>query len=234
MAKKLSDISKLIHSSEISFFNYLNDILEEDIVDIITRVSQSSDIFIFSGIIRNYFLGIYEFRDLDLVLEREIDIKKYFYDFEIHSNTFGGYKISKGQSVIDLWYMENTWAFKNQPILNFELQNHIPYTAFFNFSSIVYSYKQRKFIYSKQFLRFLRDKKIDVVYKPNANYTLCIINTIYYSEKYKLGISDKLKEYILTLHKRGGHDYIKTQIKHFGKILYNEEEIFSKLDQFVL
>ena len=79
------------------------------------------------------------------------------------------------------------------------------------------------------FLRFLRDKKMDVVYKPNANYPLCVINTLYYSEKYNLKINENLKDYILFLHSKNNFDYENAQMKHFGKIIYTYEEIVKKI-----
>jgi hypothetical protein len=198
--------------------------LNQPVFTSITELSERTGVFIFSGIIRNYFLGYGEARDVDIVLTDEVDIAQIFKNYEIKKNSFGGFKISVDNTTIDIWYLKNTWAIQREPTL-FELEDRIPYTAFFNFSAIVYSFNEKKFIYSKDFIRFLRDKRMDVVYVPNANYDLCIVNTIYYSEKYKLKISDKLKKMVKGLHKRSRKRYAAVQKKHFGEVLYSDREI---------
>jgi len=168
-------------------------------------------------------------RDIDMVLRDQIDIKPFFENGRIRKNSFGGFKIITRNVKVDLWYLENTWAIKHQRPINFELHDYIPYTAFFNFSAIAYSFNERRFIYTKDFLRFLRDKKIDFVYKPNFNNTLCIVNSIYYSERFNLKISDRLKRYIIELHKSGFRDYESAQKKHFGNVLYSNQDILEKI-----
>lgn len=69
-----------------------------------------------------------------------------------------------------------------------------------------------------------------MLYLPNANYSLCVINTIYYSEKYKLKVSDKLKSYIKKSVKNGLVDVEKIQISHFGRTIYSVSEIKHKIE----
>ncbi|HXS58678.1 MAG TPA: hypothetical protein VN726_21265 [Hanamia sp.] len=229
MAKKLSEIAKRVESSEILFYNYLFAHLNEQVRYLIISLSEQTEVYIFSGIIRNFFLNTSSNRDIDIVLEREVELETIFANCVIKKNSFGGYKIFVEDITLDIWFLQNTWALKTQPVLNFELEKYIPSTAFFNFSSIVFSLNKKEFYFTKHFLRFLRDKKLDVVYKPNANYSLCIVNTFYYSEKFNLRISDSLKHYIYDLYKKIGTNYQEIQIKHFGSILYSDEDISMKI-----
>lgn len=230
MAKKLSDIKKLVDSSASPFLDFLNKGVDNDVLKLLYSLTNYTDVYIFSGIIRNYFLESNTIRDIDIVLSQEIDVLSFFKDFHVKPNSFGGYKINVKNTTIDLWFLENTWAFKHQKTLNFELEKQIPSTAFFNFSSIIFSLKEKSFFYRKDFLRFLRDKKIDVVFKPNANNSLCIINTFYYSDKYHLKIAKKLKDHIKYLQNINSQNHEETQLKHFGEILFTNDEIELRLN----
>jgi hypothetical protein len=230
VAKKLSDLKKEVDDSTKGFSEYLESILEKNTLKIIENLSKRTNLFIFSGVIRNYFLGTKRMRDIDIVLEKPINIMPFFKKSEIKENSFGGYKIFTGKIRIDLWFLENTWALKYQKkIIDIPLDRYIPYTAFFNFSAVIYSFKEKKFYYHKAFLSFLRDKEISYVFKPNANTSLCIINTFYYADKYKLRISNKLMRYVVRMHRSRNRDYNSVQKKHFGEILYNPEIIEQRI-----
>jgi hypothetical protein len=234
MAKRLSEISKMVDSASASFLEYLKSEVGEEIYRFLFEMQNQTSVFIFSGIIRNYFLKIRGFRDIDVVLKDRIDIGEMFRYFQVNKNSFGGYKIKINEMFIDLWFVKESWAFKYQKTLDFDLDKYFPTTSFFNFSAISYSLGERRFNYTTHFLRFLRDKKIDLVYKPNFNYSLCVVNSIYYAEKYNLKISDRLLRHIEYLDRVICGDYEKTQLTHFGRIIYENEEIGKKLRSFSL
>lgn len=226
MAKKLSDIEQLIKDKEKDFVPYLKEILDKEVFSFIIDLNEIDNLFIYSGIIRNYFLGVNEVRDIDIMIDTSKDISSFINKYKYRKNSYGGYKIYIKDTIVDLWYLQDTWALHNsQKVIEFELEKYIPNTAFFNFSSILYSFKEHSFIYTKYFLRFLRDKKIDYVFEPNANYALCVVNSFYYQDKLKLAFTDKLKCYLLKLNKKYSSDYENVQIKHFGEIIYSKIEI---------
>lgn len=230
MAKKLSDIEHEIRSQEGAFLSYLEHLLDEKVFNFINELSRLGNLYLFSGIIRNYFLKVNEVRDVDLMIDSTVDIHPLVKKYHYRKNSYGGYKIDINGIVVDLWYMRDTWALNNsQQVIGFELEQYIPKTAFFNFSSIIFSFKDQEFIYSKEFLRFLRDKQIDYVFKPNANYALCVVNSFYYHDKLKLSFSDKLKEYLYYLDQKYYPEYEKVQLKHFGKVIYPVERIRSEI-----
>jgi transposase len=230
MAKKLSEIKQIIENSSDSFELYFRQLIGVELFEIIQQIAGITNAYIFSGIIRNFFLDINEARDIDIVLQDEIDINYYFKNSEVKKNNFGGYKIFLDNMKIDLWYSENTWAYKYQKNFDFAYDFNIPETAFFNFSSISYNINEHKFNYTKHFLRFLRDKELDVVFKPNMNYELCIINSIYYSQKYNLKLSSSLKMYLKYLLMQSNKEFSLIQKTHFGKILFDNEYIVSYIE----
>lgn len=229
MAKKLSEIEEIVKRSNISFFEFLKSEIDSSLLNLLLKINNYTSVYIFSGIIRNFFLNIKEVRDIDVILKDKIDIYDFFKNYKIKKNSFGGYKIYINENKLDLWFVEDSWAFKHQKTINFQLEKYFPATAFFNFSAISYSIGEKEFNYSNDFLRFLRDKKIDLVYKPNSNYTLCIVNSIYYAEKFKLNLSDRLLDHLRYLNKIY-NDYENTQLHHFGKIIYTSEQIEKKLN----
>ena len=108
MAKKLSNISDFINSSSDSFKLFLKESLDADIYKILLLISKETDFQIFSGIIRNFFLNEKGIRDLDIVLNNEINLESIFPSKLIYKNSFGGYKIKTEKLDIDLWYVKNT------------------------------------------------------------------------------------------------------------------------------
>jgi hypothetical protein len=235
VAKKLADIEKLIDESGPAFYKYIHHLLHDDIMAKLDEISLTTDVYIFSGIIRNYFLNIYRKRDVDVVLGEEINIFEKFQDFSIRKNSFGGYKIIFPSGPLDLWFIKDTWAFQHsQKTLEFNLEKKIPDTAFFNFSSIIFSLNKQKFYYTRHFVRFLKNKKLDYVYGENPNYCLCIINTLYYADKYNLKISKRLLTFVTHLYFQNKYDYQTTQLKHFGEIIYTDEQIEKKINSLLL
>jgi hypothetical protein len=227
VAKRLSKLREEVEKSTVNFNQYLTNNIEADALNFLYEVSKHTEGYIFSGLIRNFFLGNETIRDVDIVLASDIELEKLYPNYKFKRNSFGGYKIEINNTKIDIWILEDTWALQYQKSFdfNFDLDKYIPNTAFFNFSSIIFSLTENRFHFTTDFLRFLRDKKVDLVYLPNANYHLCVINTFYYTDTYYLGIGEKLRRFIIKFYKSNFEKYEEIQLKHFGKILYDTEEI---------
>ncbi len=135
---------------------------------------------------------------------------------------------------MDLWKVESTWAIKNEK-LRLELfdQYVLPKSTFFNFSSILFDYNNKNFINSLEFTHFLETKVLDLVLEENPLPQLCIINTLYYKEKFKLKISEKLKKFcILFFNRFSKEDFDSIQLKHFKLIKYSYEDIKENINIF--
>ena len=165
MVKKLSSIENYINANVDEFSQHLNKILPKDVINFINHLQSKTHIYLFSGIIRNYFLKKnYELRDIDFMIEDDLDVNSLFPDLLITRNSFGGYKLKIDNLPIDLWGVSNTWGLNcGQLKLPFKHLEAIPDTTFFNCSSIVFSMNDKKFIIGKPFLRFLRDKQLEAL-----------------------------------------------------------------------
>lgn len=231
MDKRFNRKERTIDQQALSFRLYLKHfLLDSESWELLLNISQQTDVFIFSGVIRNFLIGISENRDLDIVVKDIDNIiipKRYWRNIRFSKNSFGGYKVKIGQLIVDVWDIERTWGIQNLRIKS------TPYslirTAFFNFSAITYDFNKTKFIYDEDFLIFYKTKAMDVKYPDNPNVPLCILNTIYYAEKYSFNIRYNLCKWIV-MNYNNNLDFMGTQLKHYGKILISQSTITSFVD----
>ena len=227
MAKKLSDIDKEIRSVNDVFNVFFTNNISPSVQELILRLKEETDIYLFSGIIRDYFLfkgaGI-SVRDIDLVVESDVVLEKIIRGRGAKKNSFGGYKFIIDDIYIDIWAVEKTWGLKYYPSLfSTDLYINLLKTTFFTFSSILYNFNENKFIYDIDFKRFLRDKELRLILPNNPYPELCIVNTRYYSETRKLKLNKNLISYIRKHKHISSFEYV--QKKHFGKIIYTNHDM---------
>ena len=137
--------------------------LREEILDSISRdilydIAQETNVYVFSGVIRDYFLGRKSnHRDIDLVNEKNIDwrdiYRRYRQHLKVKVNSYGGIKAQIGTLSIDLWTMQRTWGIVHKGVRNTP-QNLIR-TAFFNFSAIAYRLDTERFYIHQSFAEFI-------------------------------------------------------------------------------
>ena len=225
-----TDIDVFINSQSLSFKCFLDYILlDEKSLNILNRIALQTDVYIFSGVIRNFFLGYSEFRDLDIVVKDIDQIKlpiEYVRKIRIKRNSFGGYKLNLEHLNLDVWGLEKTWGIVREKKKS--NVSELISSAFFNFSAIAFDYNKSKFVYNKDFIEFIKTKTINIVYDKNPNIALCIVNTMYYREKYDLRIGLSLCKWIVNNY-NSNVNYSDIQIKHFNKIMYTNDSI----DQFI-
>ncbi len=214
-----------LEAKEEKFYDFLLHLLDEEDCHFLDEISQKTDIYVFSGVIRDYFLKRPNVRDLDLVLEKEIDwtpFVEHLRSVPIRKNSFGGYKIKLKGLNIDAWYINRTWGIQKEKL---EVSpKSLINTAFFNFSAIVYSIKKRKFYYDNNFVNFYYNHIIDLVYEKNPNIGLCIVNSLYYKERLGFRLSPILKQWIANQYSPN-YKFDEIQKKHFGKVFYKKKQI---------
>lgn len=218
-------ISTIINTQAKSFELFIRtQIFDDKSWSIIQDITKVSELYIFSGIIRDFLTGDYSgFRDVDFVLTEN----KYFNRLiktllknnivDIYFNQFGGLKITFKELHIDIWRIEDTWGIKKEK--KEATADSLVDSAFFNFQAIVYSLHQHRFIFHEDFCRFIKTRVMDVVYDKNPNEALCVINVCHYWSLYKYGISRKLALWLKVHYKRNMH-LLNVQSRHFGRIIY--------------
>lgn len=217
-------------ADETSFFQYLHQhVLDDNTQKLLKFIQQQSTIYIFSGIIRDYFINRHKKpRDIDIVLSHKIDLQSLYSNFEdiisITKNSFGGTKILINNMHIDIWTLEDTWGLIQKKLA--PSPYNLAQTAFFNFSAIVYSLNEKKFYTHPCFNRFLSDRCIDILYDENPNIPLCIVNTLFYKDQLNMKLSRNLQTWFIE-HYNISDDYERVQIIHWGELIYNKKHLYS-------
>ena len=227
---KYFDIRRTINSQAQSFGLYIDQrIGEAGISQLFHYVAEQGDVYVFSGIIRNFLLGYLDNRDIDFVISipKTLNIPvRLLRGTTITKNKFGGVKIQKNGFNIDVWNIGSTWRGDSRKVIS--SPHSLLKTAFFNFSSIVYDYHQKRFIYDDTFCRFKEKNIVDVVNVENPFPSACVVSTLHYAATYEFEIGDKLRRWIVR-HYDQSADFVNIQIKRYGAVLYDN----STIDEFV-
>lgn len=138
-------------------------------------------------------------KDLDFVIN--LSDKKLFnyiknYDFKI--NKFGGYKVFLDEMIVDVWSMDNHWAFKNN-ILPKCVEN-LEFTTFYNFDSLVFNLNNET-LYSNCFLNGYNKKLLDITldkkyFHRNPQKTSNVYKALKLADQLDLVFSSATIEYI--------------------------------------
>lgn len=210
------------------FRKYINQIIKkyklENLINLFYR--RYDKVYLFSGIIRNFFLGYKDdIKDIDLVVydryttnykpseDRDTEKLIYLYYDELrdkskyivdlkYNDEVGDYsdiKISCNGIDIDVWTLRNSYGYISK---NIDFIKRNPYnlidTAFFNCSSIVYDLKSNKFIYNENFEKFIISKKLSIINTANVSDTLQVHKMIKYCNNYNLAIDEDCKRFVLS------------------------------------
>lgn len=231
MAEDKKDIRNFIISKAHSFNDYLVEKgIDQVILDKISKIAGEGSVYLFSGVIRDFFLNAGgPIRDLDFVFQLKDDrfsrYRLYFKgtDVEIRLNSFKGLKVKiEGFPSIDTWELKQTWGIRksnSHPTINALLES-----AFFNFSAIAYDIKEKKFIFTEKFVEFLSNKRLDIVLEDNPNIPLCLFNIFYYSKKFDLKVTNRLKNWVKSYYSNN-IDFDTVQLHHIGSIIYESKDI---------
>lgn len=227
MDKRFKDIGDSIKKQAPAFMEYLRIFVLDDFTyRLLLDISSQTNVYIFSGVIRNYLLGESNTRDIDIVvcnLDKLVFPVDVVNKYKLSRNSYGGIKATVDDLVIDIWDIKNTWTLLQRPSMK-PTPHTLIETAFFNFSAIVYDIRRRAFVFGRDFMEFYLDKEIDVVNQLNPNIALCIVNTMYYAIKLECPVRYKLCKWIVD-HYRSDYPYEQVQLSHFHRLMFTTGDI---------
>lgn len=225
------------------FMKYLNNaIINHKALDIVNLlINNFPEVYIFSGIIRNFFIGVDEnlTDDLDIVVQNNTleptdkKISNLIREYnlvvdDIESTDCSSYskiKIYLNSSYkIDVWDIEKSLGFsKNLPISE-RNASKLPSSAFLNSQAIIYDLKNKYFIYDKSFVEFVNNRQISIIGTNPLNKIYMFKKIIKYVNIYNLSLSKNVVEWmIIQAYKMHGgviHIECKEDILSFFKYLY--------------
>ena len=189
------EAKKAIIAQSPAFGIFLNRVIGEQIVKYLKSISQDSEIYLFSGIIRDFLIGNKSAltpRDIDLVVAGNFNTSHLILLQKLfpRKNSFNGIKLTFSNLNIDIWNLKDTWGIKQ--LTKKPNVNNLLKSAFFNFSTIVYSFKDSKFIFDENFIDFLMSRRIEIVLPDNPNLGLSLFNIYYYTNKLNVQVGDSV------------------------------------------
>jgi hypothetical protein len=183
-----------------------------------------TNVFLIGGFLRS-IANKAKPRDLDVIINMHEDqLKQLISNYSLNGtkNKFGGYKINLNTVKLDIWSVENNWAFKSKLISNYhsEIVNKIAQGTFFNYDSLVFDLRTQQSNF-KHYNDCATQNSLDIIRK---------------SSKYKFGNPGKMNNVLraFQIRNKAGLDfsfvlseYITKNINNLG--LINLDQIVNQL-----
>ena len=181
-----------------------------------------------------------EKRIKEQLLQKEISngIKTILYqDTNLANVNFDGYKFYCTGFLVDVWEVENTWAYREN-IIVFDKLNYLrtlPETVFLNMDSIIYDMKNDIW-YDEIYQEAKRSGILDVVLEDNPHLDLNILRAMILKRRYKMSYSNKLKQIIkreVEMDNTFIKDMLRIQEERYHDTILSEEIMKAELDAII-
>ncbi len=157
------------------------------------------NIAIFGGMLRDLTCGGNGsfFSDVDLVIDSNEEIlRDYLKSYQVKINSFGGYRVSLNRWKIDIWPLENTWAFRERHVDGSKLEDLVK-TTFFTWDAIIYNVNKDSIFHIENYFDKIKSRVVDINLEPNKNPLGIVTKSLQISLKNSAKLSPRLVEYIL-------------------------------------
>lgn len=201
-------------------------------------ITQIGYIYLIGGILREYkdHGDIINLRDIDMIVDVHDEHKweKLLQTHKMKTNRFGGQKIQIDDIEVDVWRIENTWAYRERKVIAADRVKALPQTVFLNIDGIVYDCKSDMWL-TEEYDNAMRTQVLDVVLEDNPQIELNLLRAMVLRKRYHMVYSQRLKEtFRKKLLPEGNCDELekilqKEQIKRYGEEILTETEIKNEL-----
>lgn len=161
--------------------------------------------YVVGGYFRD-FINKKQSRDIDIIVDIKNDllikiIENNRFNFKI--NRHGGVKITHNNLEIDIWSLENNWAFKNDLVKFNEdyILNSIAKGCFYNYDALVINL--HSFSYNLRYYKdFLESKKLNIlqersIYKNlNPTTEANILRAFYLKDRFDISFTENTFQYL--------------------------------------
>ncbi len=159
--------------------------------------------FLCGGAVRNLILSHNSIpRDLDIILgyiSRE-RLETLFPDHIKGETSLGGLKLQIKDWSVDMWPIQDTWAFKKGMFTGKGFSDY-PKITFLDIDAIaiqLFSKKrQKREIYSNGFFEAISTRTIEINFEENPAPAKCIVRALQIANKFKFAIGPKLARYMV-------------------------------------
>lgn len=202
-------------------------------------LERAGNLYLIGGVLREYRDRgeIHDLRDIDIVIDiRNQNVwKEILETYPPKKNSFGGYKLVCSALIVDIWPLEETWAYREQHIVcePEEYVRNLPKTVFLNLDAIIYDLNE-DFWYDEQYLEAMNSHILDVVLEKNPQILLNIVRAMVLKKRYDMSFSEKLRNIIREQMNLEG-DFVgkllEIQEERYGKMIISGEEIDKVLEE---
>lgn len=197
--------------------------------DLLKNLNDFGDLILVGGAARDFTYQKSP-RDFDIIIDTEKSnfdeaLTGYFY----RSNRFGGYKVTVKDIELDIWSIQENWAFKEK-IFDTDVKN-IERGTFYNFDAISINLNTSN-TYADFFLKSIKDKMLDITLDDefiplNPAPEMNVMRAFVIKKYWGLSFSDKVNQYITDWIKNIDCPYellAATEIRHYGCRKLNIED----------
>jgi len=189
---------------------------------------------VFGGLLRDVLItGVRSNpRDIDIVVrsgsthELELILRQYIQ----RRNRFGGLHLQLNNWNMDVWPLDQTWAFASGTGMAATPEN-LPKTTFLNVEAIAISLTSNGDlgrIFEHGFFEALQTRVVDINYECNPYPALSAVRALATALKLRYAISPRLSRYIIETHDSCGSEAMaKAQESHYGWVRFRQHDIES-------
>lgn len=229
----------LLKGYEFGVFEVINFIRDQfkGHEELLRYFENKGDIAVFGGIPRDFiFFKHYTARDIDLVVT---DINNNMIDAIVNhiknrQTRFGGFKCNINSMPVDIWTLNDTWAFKQKDFKHKIRFENLPKTVFLSIDALIVKIRTKELI-DYNFQKNFEKKKIDIVFKPNPFPSLCVLRAFKYSAKYDFTFTEQLSDYV-EYYLNNTYNVIevltKMYISHYGTLEKPITKMFPDINRF--
>lgn len=197
-----------------------------DVANLFMRLNSCGPSAIFGGAVRDWAVGKTP-RDIDIVLDCPAEALSFLKNGEHKRNKFGGYHIILNGIEFDIWNLDASWVFSNDPQFTKNLKT-LTQTCFFNMDAVLYHLDTGN-LQDDGFTNAMESKKLDIVYEPNPFPFLCVSKALIALTKYEMIASDRLRKFIDEQMGRGYNKKSFIRYAEMKDIPLTYEEVMSRL-----
>lgn len=178
-----------------------------EVVSILNRLALQGHVLIFGGMLRDLLLsGNAGFdSDVDVVLAGAEGprLEQVLIPLEARRNRFGGYRLAGRHWKIDVWRLEDTWAFKHALVVPPEPAQLVR-TTFFTWDAAVFNVGTGQLWFHEKFEDHLLRRVLDVNLLPNPNPIGAGLRAIRSVLRYHARMTRSVADYVLEVIKTHG------------------------------
>ncbi|MRZ79399.1 hypothetical protein GKD14_11900 [Paeniclostridium sordellii] len=229
-------VKKQIYSSDLEkverYIEHLRN-KHSELNKLLIQLSDIGENILVGGAIRDIILKESKPRDLDFIINTNKDLDIVLGDeFKYVKNRFGGYKINIESIELDIWSINDHWAFKEKIIEKDE--NNLRYTTFLNFDAIFYML-DKKSVDSYMFNSCIKKECLDITLDEefiylNPSKDINVLRMLNIVDEWGLKLSNKSYIYIKKWIVDNKDDTIerlyRAQIKHYKYEKLNRDKIY--------